>query len=281
MHIRLEDSISNVKTPFAFGLTFSNLVFITPDAKEKQKFNLKNSSSGIFKIAMLSNFGLYFNCFSKEFYLNDFLSFSTDLSSINDRMRKQIAINNSDKPIETDYILDPINFHCKVFIHRKPFEDNFEIPTADIEMSLPKFALNLNSKQFETIIVVIDNVNRLSVAVAYKKWRPELDVKANARLWWQFAITCILETDIRRKRKNWSWSNMRDHLHKRKKYKELYKKKLLSDKTRENLENLLQSYEDEFDVLNLTIVRNQAKHEIKDQLEALQKERQRKGMNIY
>lgn len=64
---------------------------------------------------------------------------------------------------------------------------------------------------------------------------------------------------------------MKDHLQKRRKYKELYKKKLLSDKTRENLESLLEKYEDEFDVLNLTIVRNQAKSEVKDQLEEKKK----------
>ena len=118
MHIRFEDNISNVKTPFSFGLTFSNLVFVTPDSKEKQKFNLKNTSSGIFKIAMLSNFGLYFNCFEKELYLNDFLSLFNDYNSVNEKMKKQIAISDTDKPTDTDYVLEPINFHCKVFIHR-------------------------------------------------------------------------------------------------------------------------------------------------------------------
>jgi len=276
VHIRLEDDLSNVKTPFAFGLTFSNLVFVTPDPKDKQKFKLNNASSGIFKIAVLSHFGLYFNCYLKELYRNDFLSTHDEYKSINKAMKKQIAISNTDKPPNTDYVLEPINFHCKVFIHRKPYEDNFEIPAADIEMNLDKFALDLNRIQFETLLVVVDNINRLSIAVAYRKWRPETNVHGNARVWWKFAIICTLETNVRRKQRNWNWAHIRDHLQKRKKYKELYKKKLLSDKTRENLENLIQKYEDEFDVLNLTIVRNQAKLECKDQLEAMQRERSRK-----
>ena len=225
---------------------------------------------------MLSNFGLYFNCYAKESFHGDFLSMFSDYGSINAKMKQQIAISDSHKPADTDYVLQPINFQSKVFIHRKPHEDNFKIPNADVELELDKFALDLNRKQFETLVVVVDNVNRLSVAVAYRKWRPELAVGGNAKLWWQFAITCILETDVRRKQRNWSWPHIRDHLHKRKKYKELYKKKLLSEKTRENLENLLQKYEDDFDVLNLTIVRNQAKLETKDQLEAIRKERKRK-----
>ena len=143
-------------------------------------------------------------------------------------------------------------------------------------MDLDKFALDLNRKQFETVLVVVDNINRLSVGVAYRKWRPDLDVKGNGKAWWKFAIICTLETDVRRKQKNWSWAHMRDHLQKRKKYKELYKKKLLSEKTRENLENLLVKYEDEFDVLNLTIARKQAKLECKDQLNAIQKKKERK-----
>ena len=186
-------------------------------------------------------------------------------------MKRQIAISDTDKPTDTDYVLEPINFHCKVFIHRKPYEDSFEIPTADIEMGLEKFALDLNRTQFETLLVVVDNLNRLSIAVAYKKWRPELNVKGNGKLWWKFAITCILETDIRRKKQNWSWPHIREHLQNRRKYKELYKKRLLSDKSRENLDNLIQKYEDQFDILNLTIVRNQAKLECKEQLEAMQK----------
>lgn len=169
VHIRLEDNLSNIKTPFAFGVTFSNLVFVTPDSKEKHKFNLKNSSSGIFKIAKLSHFGFYFNCYHKESYYNDFLSSFNDYDAINEIMKNQIATNELDRlddkfRKEIDYILQPINFHCNVFIHRKPWEDNFEIPTADIEMNLDKFAFNLNQIQFETMLVVVENLNRLSVA---------------------------------------------------------------------------------------------------------------------
>ena len=92
-------------------------------------------------------------------------------------------------------------------------------------------------------------------------------MKGNAKLWWKFATKCILDTDLRRKQKSLSLAYIWEHLLKRKKYKKLYKKKLLIGKTKENLDNLnnlLQRHEDEFDILNLWIARNQAICEIID-----------------
>ena len=59
----------------------------------------------------------YFDCFTKESYSINFLSLSKDCKLINEKMKQQIT--NSDKSINLDYLLKPINLDSKVFIHRQ------------------------------------------------------------------------------------------------------------------------------------------------------------------
>lgn len=47
---------------------------------------------------------------------------------------------------------------------------------------------------------------------------------------WHFALNAILEEDVRRKHRNWSWDHMKTHMEHRKKYQEIYVLKLLGKK---------------------------------------------------
>lgn len=54
---------------------------------------------------------------------------------------------------------------------------------------------------------------------------------------WMFAYTCILEATVRRRRKMWSWENIRDHRQLCRKYSEYYKAKLVTNKPSSDLLN--------------------------------------------
>ena len=41
VHVRFEDNLSNVKTPFAFGLTLSNLIFNASNFNRKSKIKFE------------------------------------------------------------------------------------------------------------------------------------------------------------------------------------------------------------------------------------------------
>ena len=47
---------------------------------------------------------------------------------------------------------------------------------------------------------------------------------------WKFAYNCILEETVRRRRKMWSWENIKYHRDLCKQYKATYKKKLTTKK---------------------------------------------------
>lgn len=36
-------------------------------------------------------------------------------------------------------------------------------------------------------------------------------IKGNAKVWWKFAFNCIVETEIKRRKKNWSWQHIQYH----------------------------------------------------------------------
>jgi len=47
---------------------------------------------------------------------------------------------------------------------------------------------------------------------------------------WKFAFDCVYEEEVMRRKNNWSWEHMKNHLATCKSYKELYKLKLTSKK---------------------------------------------------
>ena len=57
---------------------------------------------------------------------------------------------------------------------------------------------------------------------------------------WKFAYNCIMEEQVQRRRKMWSWENIAKHRSTCKKYKDCYKKKLTLKKVPSDLQKQLE-----------------------------------------
>jgi hypothetical protein len=260
------------------GVTFSTLEFVSRAQEEETRYKPNNFGSTILKSAKLSHLGIYFNTYSDD----DQRMFTTltDLNQINRGMRDLIA-NQQNLSVPLDYILLPDQFVANMFVHRKPQEDSFQLPLLDIEMVLDRFSITFTKTQYDSLLYLLENVNQFTVSVAYRKWRPTISLAGNSREWWKFAFTAILETDVRRRRRNWSWKHMKDHINNRKKYKMLYKKKLMSENLRneELLVEMLDKLEEQLDMSSIVLARKQVRFEVADSLEKRRKEKQAKTEN--
>lgn len=45
----------------------------------------------------------------------------------------------------------------------------------------------------------------------YLKYRPALPLSEDRRGWWRYAITAVLEEDVKRRTRMWSWKYMKAH----------------------------------------------------------------------
>ena len=182
--------------------------------------------------------------------------------------------NRHKTPNDLQYILWPINFTSNAVINRKPELDNYASPVLDIQMDLDVFELRMTRMQFESLLLLLDAIDRMNLAQPYRKWRPSVPIKGNAKKWWRFALTAIVETDIKRKAKNWSWKEMRSHRLKMITYQELYKKKLVS-KNFDAIKPELERLEKDLNLFSIVLARSQAEAEGRLILKTKQEEQEK------
>lgn len=80
---------------------------------------------------------------------------------------------------------------------------------------------------------------------------------------WKFAYKCILEEDVRRINKNWSWVHISSHRRLVKEYRVLYKQKLESKKPSTITLNRISEIENNLDVMNIILTRQRVENEVR------------------
>lgn len=85
--------------------------------------------------------------------------------------------------------------------------------------------------QYRDIIAFADSMDLMAKALIYRKYRPNVpSYKGYYKIWWQFAYKCVLEEQVLRIRRNWSWSHIKNHRQLLKDYGQAYKIKLQNKK---------------------------------------------------
>lgn len=81
-------------------------------------------------------------------------------------------------------------------------------------------------------------------------------------MWWRFAYESILETEIKRRKQNWSWEHMLEHRTLCRTYAEAYRAKLTSRKVTSEIQLNVDRHEERLDLFNLLLIRNQVDLEV-------------------
>lgn len=105
-------------------------------------------------------------------------------------------------------------------------------------------------------------MSRLARGAEFRQYRPDLqEYKGHAKEWWHFAYKCILESEVRRRRKNWDWNHIRWFRQLCKEYGNLYQTKLQSRSVPTEVQNRLTELEKELDTFNIIIIRQKVELE--------------------
>lgn len=86
--------------------------------------------------------------------------------------------------------------------------------------------------------------------------------KGNARIWWKFAYNAIVETEIKRRKRDWSWLYISTHCTKCRSYAEAYRTKLISKKLPADAQQSINHCEESLDLFNLILIRNRVDFEV-------------------
>lgn len=96
-----------------------------------------------------------------------------------------------------------------------------------------------------------------------RKYRPDLySYRGNYKEWWHFAYNCILEEDVKRRRRNWDWEHMLAHRKLCKDYAEAYQAKLTSGKLAAEHQEVSDRAEKSLDLFNLVVIRQRIEMEV-------------------
>uniref|UniRef100_T1J4H6 Vacuolar protein sorting-associated protein 13 n=1 Tax=Strigamia maritima TaxID=126957 RepID=T1J4H6_STRMM len=253
IHVRYEDKLSHAGNPFAFGITLHTLTFESTDDKWKVGIVQDANVKMIYKLVTMSNCAFYWNSKTKLF------------SEMNEGERSLAFMNGisteSFHPANINAVLGPINSTLKLQINPKPEQSNpeFSIPKLVLSLIMDDLSFSLSKFQYHDILILSQSLEWMTISSRYRKYKPDVPVKGHAKQWWHFAYKCILEEDVRRRAKNWSWIHIKTHRKTCHNYKDCYKQVLMGKIT--PADNLMQNFEKELDIFNITLVRKQADFE--------------------
>ncbi|XP_056226494.1 intermembrane lipid transfer protein VPS13C isoform X5 [Seriola aureovittata] len=253
IHLRYEDDLLDPLCPLSMGVTLSELSLQTTDENWKSCI-LNEAAKIIYKLGRLDCLCAYWNVNSPIFYKGSWEDIVHQLKS---------GISSQDQQLpHYQYIFRPIFASAKMCIN----------PTADLDLKNPKvnlhlevqnIAIEMTKPQYLSMVELLESVDCMVKNAPYRRFRPEVPVGRNTRVWWRYSFNSILEVHIRRYSHMWSWSNIKQHRENLRAYKSAYKSKLLShSKSSQDTERQIQDLEKVLDVFNITLARQQAHMEV-------------------
>ncbi|KRZ71455.1 Vacuolar protein sorting-associated protein 13A [Trichinella papuae] len=258
IHIRYEDCFSNVERRFAAGLTLHQLCFQTTDEDWKPCI-LKELKKIIYKATEMKSLSIYWNCSCQ------LLSNLDDFQQLKVAMEKGIA-REGYTPEEFYYILAPISIGAYLKLNTKPETDgtNFSVPKFFVAIEMEQLTLNIHKYQYQGILEFLEAQEQFALNATYRKFRPYgISYRGHAKEWWKFAIDAIMETEVQRRARNWSWKHIKQHRELLKEYRAAWVEKLTNKNISAEKIAKIQLAEKELDLFNLNIARQAAEIEIR------------------
>ncbi|XP_070690657.1 intermembrane lipid transfer protein VPS13A [Pempheris klunzingeri] len=251
IHVRYEDDVTNPNCPLSFGVSLKNLSLQT--ANENWNPSLLDENSRLFfKLVQLDDLFAYWN-------VNSVLFSNHSADEALQCLQSSMETHNS-LLVSHDFIFRPISADAKLRMNPRSDVD-FSSPKVDLMVNLNEVAIELNRPQYISILELLGSVDMMSRNLPYRKYRPMVHVHKNARIWWKYVITSILEVDVKPRLQMWSWQHICHHRKMVKHYRELYKTKITSKKPSEELLKELEEPEKTLDIFNITLARQQAEVE--------------------
>ncbi|XP_077476237.1 intermembrane lipid transfer protein VPS13C isoform X2 [Stigmatopora argus] len=251
VHLRYEDDVSDPRRPLALGVTLAELSLQTADENWKLSI-LDEAAKIVYKLGRLERLCAYWN-------VNGAVLQREDEPELLARLKGGIGGGEDREAPLYDYVFEPIFASARIRIDPDA-EKVLDSPKTRLDLEVGDVDIHITKAQYVSAVEMLESAERMAKNAPYRKFRPGVPVRAHAVAWWRYAISGILEVQVRGR--TWSWSDIRRHRRDLKTYKSAYKSKILSrDKLGPDAERQLQELENVLDVFNITLGRQQAQME--------------------
>ncbi|XP_065179589.1 intermembrane lipid transfer protein VPS13C-like [Sycon ciliatum] len=254
IHIRYEDTITVPGKLLAYGVTLERLTVQTTNAEWKPMF-MKQESSKFWKLVELSCLSVYCDVNAPSL-----------LKLTPQEWQKQFAAliprELDDVHPRHEYLVNPISATAKLAIDKNAPQDPTS-PQIDVSMSISQVSLGVSRQQFQGTLMVVEHFDQMVTNLPYRKYKPNVPLKNNARAWWTYALDSTLKEDVQPRLRQWSWERIRNHRALVRRYEQQWKVRLSQKNPTKDLETSLQNLSDQLDVFNLTLARQNAAAEYK------------------
>ncbi|XP_067941641.1 intermembrane lipid transfer protein VPS13A-like [Watersipora subatra] len=176
-------------------------------------------------------------------------------------MKDKIA-TSSRRVKENQFVIRPINCTINMVLDTHPERSGFKNPQLKMGLVLQEIGLQVSKTQYYDVMEMLESFERMVLADKYRKYRQYLPPKPTVKQMWMYAYKCVLEEDVKRRKRMWSWLHMKRHRELMKIYKEAYKKKLESAKKQSEVQKVIEQCEKELDVFSIVLMRSQAEMEV-------------------
>ncbi|KAG5886081.1 Vacuolar protein sorting-associated protein 13, partial [Gonioctena quinquepunctata] len=160
--------------------------------------------------------------------------------------------------------LGPINSSARLKINQTPASDSppYSIPKIHLNLQMEKLFIGITKSQYRDIIALADSMGRMSRGIPFRKYRPNLTAYAgHYKEWWHFAYDCVIENNVRRRRRNWDWNHILAYRNECKEYKHLYSKQVNNQLVKSEEKLRLVACEKTLDLTSIIIMRQQVEVE--------------------
>uniref|UniRef100_A0A1D1Z4D3 Putative vacuolar protein sorting-associated protein 13A n=1 Tax=Anthurium amnicola TaxID=1678845 RepID=A0A1D1Z4D3_9ARAE len=213
VHVMYIDTHADLEN-FIFGLRFSSLTIMTE--KQNSRGSCGKLKGGLVKkILKISTFGIYCNLLKENTNMDDAHIFTS-------------CCDSKLGPKRYDYLINPFDLTVSLLVNKSRMLD--ATPQYSVLAELTSVVVLLNEIQLQQILSLWDHFSICSLRQRYGRYRPDFNsllrkIDGWQMLWWHYAQQSIL-ADVRKRLRKTSWSSLGRRISYRRKYVNLYRRKL-------------------------------------------------------
>ncbi|PON64877.1 Phosphatidylinositol-4, 5-bisphosphate phosphodiesterase gamma [Parasponia andersonii] len=225
VHIRYEDTVSNLEHPFSSGITLAKLAAVTMDEQGNETFDTSGALDKLRKSLQLERLAVYHDSDSLPWKIEkgwEHLSPKEWVEIFEDGINEPVAESGtvSKWAVHRKYVVSPINGNLKYHRLGKQEKNDPEVPFEKASLVLSDVSLTVTEVQYHDWIKLLEAVSRYRTHVDVSHLRPMVPISQDPYLWWHYAAQAALQQ--RKMCYRFSWDRIRHLCQLRRRYIQLY-----------------------------------------------------------
>ncbi|KAF7285850.1 hypothetical protein GWI33_009822 [Rhynchophorus ferrugineus] len=240
VHVRYEDEFS-FSTPIVAGLCINSITAQTTNSKWK-KSNSDSISDRSYYLIKIEAISTYWNPGESPKSWN----LPSEYYQWRNVMLNSIQ-NYSFEGKAFKFVLNPMMSKIKMTITKS---NSGHVSDINTEIVVQDCNVQLSKAQYDSMMAVIDNFQRMTISWQFISKRPHEKVIQNLKGWWRYAYWATIEQRVR----PLTWSKIKSIRQNYKKYMDTYKQ-IIANPNDTELKMDLQKHEDNLSIVNVVIAR--------------------------